>query len=153
MVIIRVRFHKVYDIEPVDFVFPCVLDLEKVPLGEAICTVVVLQVQIILRVAYFHGLAEVSTFESAFKYQGLILILWLLKLVVWPQSLIVSIQSRAFWHPVTFCRAKTGFLAWRLHSRTVARGLLQVVGKVHRVKIVALLVGLLNLTVVGVCMR
>lgn len=50
MVISGLRFHKIDNVEAVEFVFASVLYFEEVPLGETVCAVVILQEQVILSV-------------------------------------------------------------------------------------------------------
>jgi hypothetical protein len=50
MVISGLRFHKINNVEAVEFVFASVLYFEEVPLGETVCAVVILQEQVILSV-------------------------------------------------------------------------------------------------------
>ena len=71
--------------------FSSVLDTKKVPLGEAICIVVVFKVKIVLRVTYFDGLSKVSTLKPTLKNQSLVLMSRFLELVVGLQRLVVSV--------------------------------------------------------------
>lgn len=50
MVISGLRFHKINNVEAVEFVFASVLYFEEVPLSETVCAVVILQEQVILSV-------------------------------------------------------------------------------------------------------
>ena len=84
LVVIRVGLHEIYDIEAVDLVFPRVLHPKEEPLGEAISAVVVLEVQVVFAVTDLDSLAKVSALKATFKNEGLILILWLPKLVKRP---------------------------------------------------------------------
>ena len=74
MVVVGVRLHEVDDIEAVNFIFPRVLHSEEVPLSEAICAIVVLQIQVILTVADFDCFAKVCTLKATFEDQSLVLI-------------------------------------------------------------------------------
>ena len=77
LIVTRVRFHEVDDIESIYFIFSCVFDLEEIPLGETIGPVIVLQVEIILAVSDLHGFSEISALEAALEQQRLILVDWI----------------------------------------------------------------------------
>eukprot|EP00354_Favella_ehrenbergii_P007736 CAMPEP_0170476818 /NCGR_PEP_ID=MMETSP0123-20130129/18159_1 /TAXON_ID=182087 /ORGANISM="Favella ehrenbergii, Strain Fehren 1" /LENGTH=314 /DNA_ID=CAMNT_0010748089 /DNA_START=652 /DNA_END=1597 /DNA_ORIENTATION=- len=67
LVIIGVGLHVVDDIEAVDLVFARVLDAEVEPLRVAVRPVVILQVQVVLKVRYFHRLTQIRRLETTFK--------------------------------------------------------------------------------------
>lgn len=46
----RVRLHQIDNIEAICVVFSCVLNLEIVPLGEAASTIIIFEIQIVLKV-------------------------------------------------------------------------------------------------------
>ena len=71
--------------------FSRILDTKKVPLGEAICIVVVFKVKVVLRVTYFDCLSKVSTLKATLKDQSLVLMGRLLELVVRLKSIIVAV--------------------------------------------------------------
>lgn len=99
--------------ESVSLVFSCVLDSEEVPLAEALGSVVILEVALILVGANFHGFSQISTLKSGLKLECLIdwqtyngsfsvgcALRWLLNLrvvdsVVRLQLFIVPIEPRA----------------------------------------------------------
>ena len=56
MIVIGVRLHQVYDVEPVGGVFARVLHSEEVPLSVAVRPIVILQEEIVFGVADFHNL-------------------------------------------------------------------------------------------------
>ena len=71
--------------------FSRVLDTKKVPLGEAICIVVVFKVKVVLRVTDFDSLSKVSTLKPTLKNQSLVLMSRFLELVVGLESVIVAV--------------------------------------------------------------
>lgn len=78
LVVVRVRLHEVDYIEAVFLIFLCILNSEKVPLGETVGAVVVLEVKVVLRIRNLHGLLQIGTFKATLKDERLVLILWLL---------------------------------------------------------------------------
>ena len=60
MIVVTVWLHEVDDVEAVGFVFLRVGHTEKVPLGEAIGPIVILEVEIVFRIRLFHSLPEVG---------------------------------------------------------------------------------------------
>ena len=72
IIIGRLIFHKVDNIESVDFVFSSVLDTEKVPLTESTCVVVIFKEEVVLCVTNFDSFSQIATFKSAFKNQCLV---------------------------------------------------------------------------------
>jgi len=145
LVVIRIGLHEVDDIKAVHLVFARVFDLKEVPLSEAVSTVVVLQIQVIFAVTDLYSFAQVSTFEATLEDQRVILGFWLLELVKWSQAIIVAIEAGALRSVRIFRCAEGRLLPVRHLTRTVSRGLLKAIWKVHRVEVVAFLVRLLNL--------
>lgn len=68
MVIVRIGLHQIYDVETVDLVLPSVLNPEVVPLCLTIVAIVVLEVEVILKIAHFDCLAKISTFETTLEH-------------------------------------------------------------------------------------
>ena len=92
---------------------------KEVPLGESISAIVILEVQVVLAITDLYSLAQVSALKTAFEYQRLILVLWLLQLVKWPESLVVAIEAWPFRSVGVLGGAERGFFAdWWL-SRAV----------------------------------
>ena len=71
--------------------FSRVLDTKKVPLGEAICAVVVFEVEVVFRVADLDCLAEIATLEATLKNQGLVLMSGFLEFVVGLEAVVVAV--------------------------------------------------------------
>ena len=55
LVIVRVGFHQIDNVESVNLIFACVLDSEEVPLGKAIGAIIVFKKQIVLKIIDFHS--------------------------------------------------------------------------------------------------
>ena len=149
MIVVRIWLHIVHNVEAVDFVLDCILDAEEVPLGVAVGAVVVLKIQIVLKVVYLDSLAQIRALKPTLKYQRLVIGSRLFELVVGFEVLIVAVEARASilaTHGGVF--APGGLLAGPRWLRTVARRLLQTVGQVQSVEVVALLVRLIDLPLV-----
>ena len=71
--------------------FSRILDTKKVPLGEAICIVVVFKVKIVLGVTDFDSFSKVSTLKPTLKNQCLVLMSRFLELVVGLEAIIVAV--------------------------------------------------------------
>ena len=68
-----------------------VLYAKKVPLGKAICIVVVFKVEIVLWVTDLDCLSKVSTLKATLKNQSLVLMSGFFELVVGLEALIVAV--------------------------------------------------------------
>jgi hypothetical protein len=68
LIVVGIWLHEVDDIKAVDFVLPCIFYLKIVPLGEAICAIVILEVQIVFRVTDFDSFPQVSALKSTLEY-------------------------------------------------------------------------------------
>ena len=78
LIVVRVWFHEVDDVEAVLPVFSSVLNAEEIPLRVAVCTVVVFEVQVVFGIRDLDGPAQVTTLEATLEYQRLILVFRLL---------------------------------------------------------------------------
>ena len=88
-------------------VFAGVLYSEEVPLAEALCSIIIFQIELVLEGAYFHGLPEVAALKSGLNleslvdgegFSGWIIYIWLFYFVVINsvirlELLIVSVES------------------------------------------------------------
>ena len=67
LVVIRICFHQVNDVEAVNFILNSVLNSKEVPLRKAVGTVVILKKEVVFEVGDFNSLPQVGTLETTFK--------------------------------------------------------------------------------------
>ena len=148
LIVVRVWFHKVDDVEAIDFVLYSIFDTEEIPLSEAIRAIVILKKQIVLEIIYLDSPFEICTLESTFEDERFIVGNRLLQLIVWLQVFIVAIEPGSPLLTIHVHLAADGLLAGPWLLGAVAGRLLQVVGEIHGVEVVALLVRLIDLALI-----
>lgn len=146
MIVIAVGLHEVHNIEAIGSIFPRIFYFEIVPLGVSLGAIVILEVEVVLVVADFDCFSQISRLETTLKEKGLVFFDGLLQLVEGLQCLVVAIEAGA---SLLLRLASTSGLFSGLHYPcTVARCLLQTVGQVHWVEVVALLIRLIYLVLI-----
>ena len=88
-------------------VFAGVLYSEEIPLAEALGSIIIFQIELVLEGAYFHGLPQVATLKSGFKLESFvdwetfgirIVCIWLfyfivINSVIRLELLVISVES------------------------------------------------------------
>jgi hypothetical protein len=93
LIVGTLRFDQINDIELVDSIFPGIAHFEEEPLGVIARRIVVLQDQVILKLAHLHCSPQIPTLKSTFKHQSCVP--YSLQLVVRFESAVVSINFDA----------------------------------------------------------
>lgn len=131
LIILRIRLHKINDIESVCLILFDVLQAEIVPLSETTSCIIVFKVQIILIVSpiinwkslkylHFNCSFQISTFKPTFENESTIyLSLGVVQLIVRLQFIIVSVNLLTVSFFIKFALNGTIIRAWDVKSRLI----------------------------------